>query len=351
MNRAARVAAIAVAGILAMTASAPAAEPAARMLSFEDLKGWADDDHVTALSVFRASCTRMAEAHAEDDWPALCAMADQAGDARAFFEHFFRPVLIGDPASALFTGYYEPELMGSTQRTARFNVPLYAAPPELRATPGKYPTRAEIENNRLLEGRGLEIAWLEDPVEKFFLQVQGSGRLRLPDGSVLRVGFGGKNGHDYRSVGRELVRRGIYQSHQVSAAVIKRWVRNNPVEGRALLQHNPSYVFFRKVENLSGDSGPKGAIQVPLTADRSLAVDPDHVPLGAPVWVEKGGAIPFNRLMIAQDTGSAIKGAQRGDVFYGSGAEAGRKAGRIKDGGRLIVLLPVEAAYRRAPVF
>lgn len=335
-------------GAMLMTVPAAAQQADARLLSFEDLKGWAADDHAAALSVFRKSCKRMADAHAEDDWPALCSVAEAAPDARAFFEHFFRPVLIGDPADALFTGYYEPELAGSLQRTEQFNVPLYAAPPELRAGV-KFPSRGEIEEGALLEGRGLEIAWLSDPVEKFFLQVQGSGRLRMPDGSTLRVGFGGKNGHEYRSIGRELVRRGIYEPHQVSAAVIKRWVRQNPEEGRFLLHHNPSYVFFRKVENLDAESGPRGAIQVALTAERSIAVDPEFVHLGAPVWVEKGGAIPLTRLMIAQDTGSAIKGAQRADIFYGSGHAAGRLAGRIKDGGRMVVLLPIEAAYRLAP--
>lgn len=349
MISAGRAFALALAGAVLMTAPAAAQQAQARMLSFQDLQGWAADDHAAALSVFRASCARVADMHPGDDWPALCALADTATAPRAFFEHFFRPVLIGDPAEALFTGYYEPELTASAEPTARFNVPLHAAPPELRAG-ARFASRARIENDALLTGRGLEIAWLSDPVEKFFLQVQGSGRLRMTDGSVQRVGFGGKNGHEYRSVGRELVRRGIFQPHQVSAAVIKRWVRDNPEEGRALLQHNPSYVFFRRVDDLDPESGPRGAIQVALTAGRSLAVDPDVVPLGAPVWLEKGGAAPMKRLMVAQDTGSAIKGAQRGDIFYGSGDRAGRQAGRIKDGGRMVVLLPVEAAYRAAPM-
>ena len=244
---------------------------------------------------------------------------------------------------SLFTGYYEPELSGSRTKTARFNVPLYQRPKD--APDGPWLTREELEATGVLEDRGLEIAYLENPVDKFFLQVQGSGRIALTDGGSLRVGYGGKNGHKYRSVGKELVRRGIFEEHQVSAAVIRNWVQENPDEGRDLLNFNPSYVFFHEVTpRLSPEEGPLGAMNRPLTAGRTLAVDPEFVPLGAPVWLEKDGANPIRRLMIAQDTGSAVKGAQRGDIFYGSGDAAGAEAGVIRDAGRMIVFLPIEEA-------
>jgi membrane-bound lytic murein transglycosylase A len=257
---------------------------------------------------------------------------------------FFRPVLVEDGTPALLTGYYEPELKGARAPDARFRVPIYRRPPDL--TDGAlYPTRAEIEDGALLAGRGLEIAWLEDPVEAFFLQVQGSGRIRLPDGKVLRVGYAAKNGHPYRSIGVELVRRGIYQSHQVSARVIRNWVRRNGAEGEKLLHANPSFVFFREVNEVQPQDGPLGAMNRSVSPMRSIAVDPDFIPLGAPVWVERRGTDRFNRLMIAQDTGSAIQGAQRADIFFGTGVEAGRRAGAVRDPGRLVVLLPIQRAF------
>jgi membrane-bound lytic murein transglycosylase A len=200
-----------------------------------------------------------------------------------------------------------------------------------------------------MSGRGLEIAWVDDPVELFFLQVQGSGRIRYPDGRVIRIGYGGANGHTYRSVGQELVRRGVYQPHQVSAQVIKNWVRRNPFDGEELLNHNDSYVFFREVSEVPDDKGPLGAMNRSITPMRSIAVDPAFTPLGAPVWIEKGGHAPLHRLMIAQDTGSAIKGAQRADVFIGTGDQAGSIAGRIKDSGRMVVLMPIQRAYAFLP--
>ena len=316
-----------------------AAHSDATLLDWSDLHGWADNDHALALTVFQNTCMDMKDG----DWPAICALSEKQGDARTFFEMLFRPVLITDDEAPLFTGYYEPELPGSRVRTSRFNVPLYERPED--APDGPWMTREELEVSGVLEDRGLEIAYLENPVDKFFLQVQGSGRIALTDGGSLRVGYGGKNGHKYRSVGKELVRRGIFEEHQVSAAVIRNWVEENPDEGRSLLHHNPSYVFFREVTpQLSPEEGPLGAMNRPLTAGRTLAVDPEFVPMGAPVWLEKDGADPIRRLMIAQDTGSAVKGAQRGDVFYGSGDDAGAEAGIVRDAGRMILLLPIEDA-------
>lgn len=314
------------------------------ILGFEDLDGWAEDDHAAALSVFRNTCADLDE----PDWSSLCALAHDATDARQFFELFFRPLLISDGQAPLFTGYFEPELYGSPVRTDRFRHPVYRMPSEAKDM-RPWLTRRDILNSGVMAGRGLEIAWVDDPVELFFLQVQGSGRIRYPDGRVIRVGYGGANGHDYRSIGQELVRRGVYEAHQVSAQVIKNWVRRNPFEGQELLNHNDSYVFFREVSQVPADQGPLGAMNRSITPMRSIAVDPAFTPLGAPVWIEKDGAQPLRRLMVAQDTGSAIKGAQRADVFIGTGDEAGRIAGRIKDPGRLIVLMPIQRAYAYLP--
>lgn len=319
--------------------AAPSAS--AQVLGFQDLDGWAHEDHRAALGVFRSTCTLLRDPL----WQPLCKLAADAGDskvgARQFFELLFRPVVIGDPP-ALFTAYYEPELNGSLTRTPRFAYPLYRKPPEL--TEGQlFHPREAIENGSL-RGRGLELVWLDDPVEVYFLQVQGSGRIRLPDGRVMRVAYGGKNGHPYRSIGQELIRRGASMA-DVSAQDIKAWVRSNPGPGRALLNSNPSFVFFRNIHDLSPQSGPIGAMGRPITSMRSIAIDPAYVPLGAPVWVEKEGRQPLRRLMIAQDTGGAIKGPQRADIFFGTGLAAGEEAGKIKDGGRLIQLLPIDRAY------
>ena len=327
------------AGVLgAMSAAGPAV---ADVLGFEQLEDWALDDHAAALSVFVQTCDLIDA----PDWGPVCALArDVAPDAaRSFFELFFRPVVVGAPP-ALFTGYYEPELLGSPVRTPRFSQPLYRRPPEL-ADGAPWYSRLEIDSAGHLQGRGLEIAWLEDPVDVYFLQVQGSGRIRMPDGHVIRVGYAGRNNQPYRSIGAELIRRGVFEASEVSAAVIQDWVRRFPDEGKELLNHNPSYVFFRKIDDLEPQDGPVGAMARSITPMRSIAVDPSHVPLGAPVWVEKNGAGPLRRLMIAQDTGGAIKGAQRADIFYGTGAEAGRAAGQIKDGGRMVVLVPIDRAY------
>jgi membrane-bound lytic murein transglycosylase A len=329
-----------------MTGHAVSDEPETHyaILGFEDLDGWAEDDHAAALSVFRNTCGDLDE----PDWSSLCALAFDATDARQFFELFFRPMLITDGKESLFTGYFEPELSGSPVRTGRYRHPIYRMPPEANDR-RPWLTRRDILTTGVMEGRGLEIAWVDDPVELFFLQVQGSGRIRYPDGRVIRVGYGGANGHTYRSIGQELVRRGVYQPHQVSAEVIKNWVRRNPVDGEDLLYHNDSYVFFREVSQVPAERGPLGAMNRSITPMRSIAVDPAFTPLGAPVWVEKDGRDPLRRLMIAQDTGSAIKGAQRADIFIGTGDEAGRTAGRIKDPGRMVVLMPIQRAYAFLP--
>lgn len=329
---------------LVMTGSDAVSETTHTILDFKDLDGWAQDNHAEALEVFRNTCMDFDE----PDWRSLCAAAAEFTDARKFFELLFRPVLIEDGATPLFTGYFEPELDGALRQNPRYRFPLYLTPPEVKQQ-SKWLSRRAIETSGVMDGRGLEIAWVDDSVELFFLQIQGSGRIRLPDGSSLRVGYGGSNGHPYRSIGVELVRRGVYAAHQVSAEVIKNWVRRNPVDGAELLRHNDSYVFFRKVNRVPSDEGPLGAMNRSVTDMRSVAVDPKFTPLGAPVWLEKDGENPMRRLMVAQDTGSAIKGAQRADIFFGTGDEAGRAAGRLKDNGRMIVLLPIQRAYAMLP--
>lgn len=312
------------------------------LLDWPDLDGWAEDDHASALKAFQVTCGDLDFG----DWPGICAVGRNAGNAKTFFETFFRPVLVEDDNEPLFTGYFEPELMGSLTPSDTYRYPLRRLP-EVSELERPWLTREEIETADHEESKGLEIVWVSDPVEKFFLQVQGSGRIRLDDGTVLRVGYAGKNGHPYRSIGEELIRRGEFEPHQVSASVIRKWVRSNPKKGRELLWHNPSYVFFRELDRLPVESGPLGAMNRPITAGRTLAVDPTFVPLGAPVWIEKAGRRPLHRLMVAQDTGSAIKGAQRADIFYGSGATAGRRAGRVRDPGRMIILFPIDEALRR----
>ena len=343
MIRALRVAIIA--GGLAVAGPEAQADATYSVLGFDELTGWDSDDHDAALRVFLNTCADMKE----PDWLSLCAMASSQKKAKTFFELFFRPVLIEDGTKeALFTGYFEPELDGARTPSERYRYPVYRQPPEAKKS-NIWLSRREILSGEAMQNRGLEIAWVDDPVELFFLQVQGSGRIRLPGGETIRVGFGGSNGHGYRSVGAEMIRRGIYKAHQVSAQVIKNWVRRNPEEGRELLFHNPSYVFFREVSEVPANRGPLGAMNRSVTTLRSIAVDPKYVPLGAPVWIEKQGADPMHRLMIAQDTGSAIKGAQRADIFFGTGDAAGSAAGKLKDPGRMVVLMPIQRAYALLP--
>ncbi len=328
---------------LAMTGAAPAP---AQILDFEGLDGWHADTHRAALTSFLATCDKLTDPL----WRPICAFAADAGasdaSAKAFFELFFKPVVVGNPP-ALFTGYYEPELNGSLTRSARFAYPIYRRPPELKD--GQvFHDRASIEAGAL-RGRGLEVAWLEDPVEVYFLHIQGSGRIKLPNGAVMRVGYGGRNGHAYRSIGQEMIRRGTHTPDQLSAQEIRAWVRANGRAGSDMLNYNPSYIFFRKLDDLPADKGPIGAMGRSITAMRSVAIDPDFTPLGTPVWVEKDGRDPIRALMVAQDTGGAIKGPQRADIFYGTGDGAGDAAGTVKDGGRLIMLLPIDRAYAMLP--
>lgn len=329
----------AVAAALYLFAQPAATEVRTEILSFDQLIGWSTDDLGAAFSAFLNTCSDMKD----PEWAAVCEIAKQKPNPRLFFESFFLPVMMDEGEPALFTGYFEPELSGSLVKTSKYKYPLYAMPKDI--DPKKtWVSRREIETTNIMKGRGLELAWVDDPVEAFFLQIQGSGRVKLTNGKMLRLGYAGSNGHPYKSVGRELVRRGIFTEHQVSADRISKWVRENGERGLALLRHNPSFVFFRKVNKVPATSGPLGAMNRSITTLRSIAVDPKYTKLGAPVWIEKQGRVPLNRLMIAQDTGSAIKGIQRADVFYGTGDDAGSEAGKIRDAGRMVRLLPVQMA-------
>ena len=226
------------------------------------------------------------------------------------------------------TAYFEPELRGSLTQTGLYQHPLYRLPPDI---PGqrRYLDRAAIDDGAL-KGKGLELVWLDDPVEAFFLHIQGSGRIRLPDGKVLRVGYAGKNGHPYQSIGRILVDRGVMRLEDVTAEGLKAWLRADPVAGAALMRENASYVFFAERQGLTPEDGPIGTAQVPLTALKSVAVDAGHHPLGSLLWLRADDVTEARGvLVVAQDTGGAIKGAHRIDLFLGAGSDAGRRAGEI----------------------
>lgn len=292
------------------------AGPVARPLSFADLEGWAEDDLEAALHAFRNTAD-IAFPHLQED-------ADTSG--RDFFErHFSPPACLFDDAH--FTGYYEPEVPASRTKSPDFTAPVYRKPADPSVA------RTDIMDCGALEDQGLELAWVADEVEAFFLQVQGSGRLRFPDGTTMRIGFAAKNGQGYKSIGQELVRRGEIAGDHISAERIKAWVR---VHGDEILRHNPSFVYFKSLE-LIDESGPLGAMDRPVTTDRTIAVDPTYVPLGTPVWTIADGA-PM--LRIAQDIGSAIKGPSRADIFCGTGDAAANRAGCLNVTGQLGALRP-----------
>jgi membrane-bound lytic murein transglycosylase A len=337
--------------------------------TWNDLPGWKQDDRKTAWPAWLQSCSVLRRQTA---WRTVCAEAARLQNPgpeqiRQYFVNRFQPyqLLQADNNSGhegLVTGYYEPLLRGSRVVTPKYRFPLRSPPDDLLTIDlgGQYPelrglrlrgrldgnrvvpyfTRGEIEAGRTpLPGR--ELAWADDAVELFFLQVQGSGRLLLENGETLRIGYADQNGHPYRSIGKWLIERGELTLDKASMQGIKEWARRNPERLPELLAANPSYVFFRELANQDG--GPIGSLGVPLTNERSIAVDPRSTPLGAPVWLattRPNSSETLNRLMLAQDTGSAIKGQVRADFFWGFGDEAGRLAGAMKQKGRMWVLLP-----------
>ena len=361
------------------TVEAPPPAKPLQAARWNDLPGWSDDDLSAAWPVFLQSCRGMTS---KPHWPQWRAVCDEARnlpgkDARAirqFFESRFSPFLLTNPdgsTQGTVTGYYEPLLRGSRTRSAKHAYPVLGVPPDL-LTIDLSEVLPDLKNMRLrgrlvgnrvvpyysrteITERGLEKAfpervllWVDDAVELFFLQIQGSGRVKLPDGRFVRLGYADQNGHPYKAIGRVLADWGEIPIEQVSMQSIQSWARANPVRLGELLNTNPSYVFFREMPlKGNGEEGPQGALGVPLTPRRSIAVDPRHVPLGAPVFLattRPNSSEKLLRLMHAQDTGGAIRGVVRADFFWGFGPDAGAEAGRMKQSGQMWVLLPREAA-------
>jgi membrane-bound lytic murein transglycosylase A len=331
--------------------------------SFQAVPGWTADRQDQALPALLASCPRLS---AEDaTWTDLCREARRLpptqAAAKAFFERRFVPVQASAAGQVRghITGYYEPELRGSLIRTERYHVPLHGRPtghaeatlpqPDgtvrrvvTRAGGGAWPDRGAIEDGGL-DGTAPVIAWVDSPVDAFFLHIQGSGRVLLEDGGVLRVGYGGQNGHRYVAIGAVLANMGEIPRAQVTMQSIRAWLAANPDRAPIVMRANPSYVFMRVVEGLAPTQGAIGAMGVPLTPGRSVAVDRSHVPMGYPVFVATTDPLtgrPWRRLSVAQDVGGAIRGPVRVDVFTGWGEEAAERAGRMRDRGEMWVLLP-----------
>ncbi len=349
-------------------------------VSFSALPGWQSDRQSEALTAFRRSCKKPLSSSAfvkvkASDWEAPCAAVktlaeDDDAAARRFFESWFKPFAVYGKSGAegLFTGYFEAELRGSRHPDSRYKHPIYRLPDDHvsvdlsrfdskltgrhivgRVEDGKlrpYHPRGAIEKGALAK-RGLELLWIDDAIDAFVLHVQGSGRVILPDDSVVRVGFAGHNGLPYRSIGRALIERGALRRGGAAWDDIRGWIEANPDEASALLAVNSRYIFFREIDG----EGPIGAAGVALTPRRSLAVDRRFIPYGVPVWLDASWPNdpdrPLRRLMVAQDTGAAIRGAVRGDFFWGYGPAALAFAGKMKSRGRYFLLLPRDAAARR----
>jgi membrane-bound lytic murein transglycosylase A len=349
----------------------PAPAPLFTPASFADLPGWAEDDQREAWSAFNTSCNVLGR---RAQWAEACAIARgvDASDlaaVRSFFESNFVPNLVraaDGSQSGLITGYYEALLRGSRTKSDIYQTPLYKVPDDLltidlssvypqlknmrlrgRVVGRKvvpYDAREQIDSGKLA---GNELLWVDDPVEAFFLEVQGSGRVELDDGETVRISYADQNGHPYKAIGRWLVEQGELPANQVSAQSIKAWIQANPQRRQELFNANPSFIFFREERLPDPSVGPKGALGVPLTPARSVAIDPSFLPLGAPIYLattEAGSEVPMRRLVMGQDTGGAIRGEVRADFFYGFGPEAADKAGRMQQPGTIWVLLPKPVA-------
>ena len=303
-----------------------------KKLSFGDLDGWNQDDHDKALDVFSKTQSQFLRNLS----PRAKGKNKSFSSSQEFFEHSFVPTLIDFPNRSFFTGYYEAEILGSVVPDKEFQFPIYKRPPDLK-NGTKWLSRRELEESNILQNKSLEIVYLRSRAEVFLLQVQGSGRVTLTDGSVIRVGYDGRNGHEYISIGQILIKWGVFSAENISGHAIKHWLTLNPQIADELLYQNPSYIFFKVMSDLEEEAGPIGTSNSSLEELRSIAVDPQYIPLGSPVWIEIKGSYPLNRLMIAQDTGSAIKGPSRVDIFFGRGDDAEKMAGQIKDYGRVAV--------------
>ncbi len=319
------------------------AETKYQIATYSELLGWETDKHVEPLEAFVDFCVDISAS----EWKPLCAYAAIEPDAKPFFESFVTPAIVQPDRNAVFTGYYEPVLEGSLARRGKFQYPIYKKP--LGVSPrDPDPTRTKIDEGAL-NGRGLEIAFLDKPIEAYFLHIQGFWQINLTNGKSTRVGYSGENGHVYRSAPRELVRQGEVSYSQASIQGLKAWAKKNPDRVRQVLKLNASYVCFRKIDILEPEKGPLGALERPMTALRSTAREPKYAQTGALVWIQKGGQHAIRRLIIALDVGAAIKGPQRADIFFGTGDKAGKLSGKTKDGGRMVVLLPIQIANRLAP--
>lgn len=344
-------------------------------IAFSDLKGWADGDHAAAFAAFRSGAAVLGEHPTKTrtlgaNGVALASILVQAAalpanlsEARAFFEAAFAPFEVNSSSGAgFFTGYYEPEVAGSLTQTPEFTVPVYRVPDDLveiavgeapvldpsfrfarktTAGLGEYPDRAAIMAG-VLAGRNLELAYLKDPVDAFFIHVQGAARIVLPDRRVMRVTYAAKSGHPYTPIGRVIADRTGLSRETTTMHTIRAWLADHPAEAPSVMAQNRSFIFFRETPVADPGLGPIAAAKVPLIAGRSLAVDRLQHTFHSPVWIET--ALPtgesFHRLMVAHDTGSAIIGPARGDIFFGSGDEAGVIAGAMRASGRFVVLMP-----------
>lgn len=359
----------------------PIEGPGRVALSFADLEGWKADDQSAALAAFRRSCQRILalddqaplDTRGADisvygragDWRPACRAAASVGGgpaaARTYFETWFAPIRFeaGMESGSLITGYFEPVMKGSLTEGGIYRTPVLALPPafaDARAAGKLLPTRAEIED-MVASGRidrRNALVWLADPVDAFFLHVQGSGRVELPDGRMMRLAFAAKNDRPYTSIGKVLIDMGAIPREEVSMQTIRAWLEAHPDRIPSILRQNESYIFFRVLAGAAPEAGPPGAEKVSLTPGRSLAVDRRYHPLGALLWLDTRspepygpGKVTLRRLMVAQDTGTAIRGLQRADVFWGADSGAAEIAGRMKEPGELIALVPKAIAPQR----
>ncbi len=336
-------------------------------VSFSALPGWEQDQLTEVWPAFMASCSAL---RYKPEWKEPCGIAKDLESSdnlaiRTFFETFFTPYQVAIPDTnndGLITGYYEPLLRGSRQRGGVFQTPLYRVPPDLLTIElgSVYPElknmrlRGRLVDNKVLPYAsraemlsalaGKELLWVDDAIDAFFLQIQGSGRVYLAEtNETVRLAYADQNGYPYKSIGRYLVDKGELKLEQASAQGIKEWLSNNPSRQDELLNTNPSVVFFKEEKIINPSIGPKGALGVPLTGQRSIAIDPQYLPLGAPVFLsttQPNSSTLLQRLVMAQDTGGAIRGAIRADFFWGFGNAAGELAGRMKQKGALWILLP-----------
>jgi len=337
----------------------PKEKPFLAPVTFENLPGWLRDNHLEALEPFRRSCLKLlrrppfklfGKEHfgSLKLWREACLKLNpkkfQAPQyARQFFEKNFQPYLVQNEKSltsvGLFTGYFEPEIRGALRQYGEFQTPIYMPPPDLKEKKERYLSRREIDRGAI-KNIAKTIAWVADPIDAFFLHIQGSGRIRLPNNRILRVRYAGHNRHPYTAIGKFLIKRGLLAKENVSMQSIRAWLARDLVRAQEVMQLNARYVFFRVMR---GD-GPVGAQGVVLTPGRSLAVDPRFIGYGVPIWLDTRDPLvedrPLRRLLIAQDTGGAIKGVVRGDIFFGHGGIASKRAGYMNRRGQYYVLVP-----------